>query len=267
MNKSNWFSRGINFCLNYLSRTVWQLFISLSLFLAALAYEFFGSQQADISIDIKSTNFTLGVIGSILALATSISFSFMVFSISQANNRKHDLFYRFKSMLFEFDSFLKDYPATERKVSEAQALSWQLKFIKLSEFPLFDWGDTIKDLTTYLTEAEDYEEDLNLDNKILGYLGFLEETVSEIGLICINQITSQIYVDIVIKILALITLLIVTLISGYLNLGTIQNSVLSCSPVFFASFSCLIFLQVIRCLKMESKEILNFVEWENSEGL
>ncbi len=66
--------------LSILSRLGWQIFISSSLFLGALLNRLFLQQSIDVSIDIKNTTLALGSIGSILALATSVSFAFVVFS-------------------------------------------------------------------------------------------------------------------------------------------------------------------------------------------
>lgn len=121
-----------------LSRLKWQILIASSLFLVALINRLFLQQATDVSVDIRTTTSALGSIGSILALATSVSFAFVVFAMNQANNRKHDLFYKLKAILFDFDRFLKDYSSTEDLIIASQALSWRMKLIKLNEFPLYN---------------------------------------------------------------------------------------------------------------------------------
>ncbi len=249
-----------------LSRTSLQIFLASGLFLLALIYRLFIQQPANVPIDIRATTLALGSIGSILALATSVSFAFVVFFVNQTNSRKHDLFYKFKTSLFDFDRFLKDYPSSERLVSEAQALSWSLKFVKLSKFPLGDWEDRLAELLPHIDKDCDYEEDPNLKNKILGYLGYMEEIVSEIGIMCIRQVIAGIYIKIVIKAFILIGLLLLVLVISYLNLGSIQNVISSVMPVFFATFACLIFLELGWYLYREGNELLDFVHQDNQRS-
>jgi len=251
--------------LSILSRLGWQIFISSSLFLGALLNRLFLQQSIDVSIDIKNTTLALGSIGSILALATSVSFAFVVFSINQLNSRKHDLFYKFKTVLFDFDQFLKEYPATEDLIAESQALSWKLKFIRLNEFPLENWDEILTDLNLYLDEEYNYEEDPNLKNKILGYLGYVEEIISEIGMTCIAQVIAGIYIKIVIKAFSLIGLLLLVFVFSYLNLGSVQNLIASVTPVFFATFACLLFVEIGWYLWREYKNIISFTRNDGEE--
>lgn len=245
------------------ARTDWQIFIASTLCVGALIYRLYEQQLLQAEFDVKATIQTLGSIGSILALATSISFGFVVFFVNQTNSRKHDLFYKLKTSLFDFDRFLKDYPHSQLIVSEAQAISWQLKFVNLNDFPLMDWADRIAGLNSYFDKDCDYEEDPNLNNKILGYLGYFEEIISEIGLMCIRQVIAGIYVKTVIKAFILIGLLLLVLMVSYLNLGRIPNLISSVMPVFFATFACLIFSELGWYLYRESNEMISFTRHED----
>ncbi len=248
-----------------LVRISWQISIATTLCLGALIYRLYSQQFSSIHIDIRATTLTLGSIGSILALATSISFAFVVFFVNQTNSRKHDLFYKFKSSLFDFDRFLKDYPDSEDLINEAQALSWHLKFVKLDDFPLQDWDDKIMSLAQYLDEDCDYEDDPNLKNKVIGYLGYFEDIVNEIGVMCIRQVIAGIFVKTVIKAFFIIGLLLIFMMVSYLDLGLIPNLISSVMPVFFATFACLIFTELGWYLYRESNEMISFTRHDKNE--
>ncbi|MBD2088542.1 hypothetical protein H6F67_01490 [Microcoleus sp. FACHB-1515] len=247
------------------ARTNWQIFIATCLTIGALIYRIL-FQKSYSNLDVRTTTLALGSIGSIIALATSMSFAFVVFFVNQTNSRKHDLFYKFKSSLFDFDRFLKDYPRSQSIVGQAQAVSWELKFIKFSDFPLLDWESRIESLTLFFDKDCDYKDDPNLDNKILGYLGYLEEIVCEIGLMCVRQIIAGVFVRTVIKAFVLIGLLLLVLIISYLNIGAVPNLICSIMPVFFATFACLIFSELGWYLHRESDEMISFVNADQSEA-
>ncbi|PSN18161.1 hypothetical protein C7271_13980 [filamentous cyanobacterium CCP5] len=249
-----------------LSSTIWQFFISWNLFFGILIYRIIFEQNTVLNVDIRSTTPALGTIGSILALTTSVSFAFMIFAITRVSNRKHDLFYRLKSFLFDFDNFLEKTSNQKHVSNKAQELSWELKFLTISDFPIMNWNDKTRDLLNLLESEEDPLEDPNFNNKVLGYLGFIENLISEIGVACISQIVALKHFEVVYKVLALIGLLLLALVSNYLNFGAMPAKVLSVSPVFFASFSSLILLELGWLLHREKMNMLDFVEWNSDRS-
>ena len=249
-----------NRLLNILARAKWQFFISIGLAISVLLYRVGWQDVLHQSHDLKLTAVFLASIGSILALGASVSFGFLVFFLNQTNSRKHDLFYKFKGALFDFDSFLKGLPSNSPVVQESLSLSWKLKFVKFDEFPMRDWEDRLSSLVPHLKSNDDNQDDPNLSNKILGYLGYLEEIVSEIGLMCIRQIIAGVYVNIVIKAFSLIALVLLTLIITYLDLGPHVNLVIGVTPVFFGVLACLLFVEIGWYLYRETDELLVFVD-------
>lgn len=117
----------------------------------------------------------------------------------------------------------------------------------------------------YLSEECSYEDDPNLTNKILGYLGYVEELISEIGVTCIAQAIIGVYIGIVIKAFSLIGALLLVFVFSYLDLGLIQNLIASVTPVFFATFSCLIFVEIGLYLSREYRNILSFVQSDDEQ--
>ncbi len=82
---------------SFFAQTGWQVAIAFVLFLAALvrAYQI---HRAGTSLpDPRQATYVLASIGAVLGLATSVAFGFVVFIVNQANSRKHDLYFRFKT--------------------------------------------------------------------------------------------------------------------------------------------------------------------------
>jgi uncharacterized membrane protein YbhN (UPF0104 family) len=107
---------------SFFAQTGWQVAIAFALFLAALvrAHQI---HRAGASLpDPRQATYVLASIGAVLGLATSVAFGFVIFFVNQANSRKHDLYFKFKTGLFDFDKFLKEYPAGNVVVSESLAL-------------------------------------------------------------------------------------------------------------------------------------------------
>src|SRR5947208_2000909 len=125
--------------VSFLAQTKWQVAISFALFVVALVRAYQLHRAGNALSDPRQATYVLASIGAVLGLATSVAFGFVVFFVNQANTRKHDLYFKFKAGLFEFDKFLKEYPAGIIPVSQSLALSWKLKFLKMSDFPILDW--------------------------------------------------------------------------------------------------------------------------------
>jgi hypothetical protein len=132
---------------SFFAQTKWQVGISFALFLVALLRAYLVHRAGASLPDPRQATYVLASIGAVLGLATSVAFGFVVFFVNHANSRKHDLYFKFKAALFDFDGFLKEYPASNLLVSESLALSWQLKFLKMSDFPILDWTDHLVRVT------------------------------------------------------------------------------------------------------------------------
>jgi len=247
--------------LSALSRSRWQFFIAVSLVIAYLI-----NGQGSYSPDENERRHLLifmAMLGSMLALMTSLSFGFLIQFMNATNNRKHDLFAKLKTELFNFDSFLKDYPSHLPIINECLSFSWELKKIKFDEFPISDWDERLASLEPHIGESRGaYENDRNLENKILGYLVIMEEIVSEIGLMCIKQIISSIHTERVIKgFVCLAGVLVSSLVTFYVSSDN-ALFLLSSVPIFFSVMILLYILELGWNLKRESDEELIFVEKE-----
>jgi len=207
----------------------------------------------------------MAMLGSVLALMTSLSFGFLFQFMNATNNRKHDLFTKFKSELFNFDAFLKDYPQHLEIINESQKLSWNLKTIKFEDFPVLDWEERLKGVLSYIELSKGtYENDRNLENKIIGFLIVTEEIVSDIGLMCIRQIISSAHANRVIKgFTCLAGVLFTAAVTFYVNDPAVLF-ILSSAPLFFVVIVLLYILELGWNLKREADEQLIFLESEEN---
>jgi hypothetical protein len=246
---------------SFFAQTGWQVAIAFALFLAALvrAHQI---HRAGASLpDPRQATYVLASIGAVLGLATSVAFGFVVFIVNQANSRKHDLYFRFKTGLFEFDKFLKEYPEKIILVGKCLELSWRLKSLRITDFPILDWEERLYEATEALEELdENFGGDPNLSNKVLGFLVYLEDIVSEIGILCIRQILAGLHVGTVIKAFVTLGFLLLSLVLSYLFSGSIASAIIGALPVLFATMAALILFEIGWYLYREADELLDFVQ-------
>jgi hypothetical protein len=195
------------------------------------------------------------------------------------NSRKHDLFFRFKTSLFEFDKFLKDYSAEDAIINEALALSWDLKFLKIDDFPLMDWDYRLTGWVGAMDAWNELEgraqdrksaapenDDPNLVNRILGFLGYLENIVNDIGIMCIRQIIAGRFIALVTKALVVLALLLVVLVVCYETGLPWLSPAIVATPVFFVTFAVFMLVEIAYHLHREDRENLSFVAWGNDQA-
>lgn len=246
---------------SFFAQINWQVSISAVLFLVAFLRTYKINRSGASPADPRQAIYALASIGAVLGLATSVAFSFVVFFVNQSNSMKHDLYFKFKTGLFEFDKFLIEYPARIMLVSECFELSWRLKSLKMVDFPILNWADRLIGVTKALEAAEEASsEDPNLSNKVLGFLVHLEDICSEIGTLCIRQMVAGIHVQTVIKAFVTLGLLLLSLVLSYLLSGTIALSIINALPVLFATMAALILFEIGWYLHREVDELLDFVE-------
>lgn len=252
---------------SFFAQTKWQVAISFVLFLVALVRAYQIHRTGASLPDPHQATYVLASIGAVLGLATSVAFGFVVFLVNQASSRKHDLYFKFKAGLFEFDKFLKEYPAGFTLVSESLALSWKLKSLKMSDFPILDWEERLSEVTEALEELDETTcGDPNLSNKVLGFLVYLEDIVSEIGILCIRQILAGVHVETVIKAFVTLGFLLLSLVLSYLISGAIPSAIIGALPVLFATMAALILFEIGWYLHREADELLDFVQKDGASN-
>jgi hypothetical protein len=172
--------------------------------------------------------------GAVAALTISISFAFLAFYLSQTNTRKHDLFYRFKSTLFDFDKFLKDYSLEDELIFTAARTSIELSKLEFGDFPLKGgrWDELVRPLCE-LVDKHDDPANPYLGHHIYCHLGQAETVMNDINLMCIRQALGSTYIRVVLKALAVVGLLVIVLLLTYLPLDPRLIPTLYAAPIFF----------------------------------
>ncbi len=242
-----------------LSQTKYQILISTIVLVIFYILLLLDSNTYKVFIENNNITFYLGIFGSILALSTSISYAYLVYFLNQTNNRKHDLFHRFKSKLFVFDTYLESLPNYEL-IDIMLEFSWNMKKLKQSDFPFYEWKENVENIIKESDNLNEDYEDPNTKNKILGFLLYLEELLDEFNLMCIRQMIAGIFVNIVLKSFLLIASLIMVMLLNYMIKSEIVLFILSGMPVFFGTMVCLVFLQIGRYIHKDSEEMLDFIE-------
>ncbi|MEA2908303.1 MAG: hypothetical protein QOJ15_384 [Bradyrhizobium sp.] len=268
--------------LHRLASTPVQIAIAGTLYAAVCGYHIGRASPGEVAFDTRATAALLTSIATVTALVTTVSFALVVFTLNQVNSRKHDLYFRFKTNLFEFDKFLKDYSPKIPIINEAMALSWEAKFIKIDDFPLMGgWDDRLATWVSAMDAWDEEEaklqdaepalvghEDPNLVNRILGFLGYLEDVANEIGIMCIRQIRAGHFIYLVTKALAILALLLVTLVICYEAAAVPRLApAIAATPVFFVAFAVLMLFEIPYRLYREDRENLSFVMWDDERNV
>lgn len=243
-----------------LTKKRWQLFISLGL-TAAYLLLILQNVQTMSAEEKKTITYSLVSIGGIFALIGSVSFAFVIFQINYVASRKNDLFHKIKGLLFDLDKFLQDYEHLGDIISVTQELSWKFKCLDKNDFPLRDdsWQNYLDKLRPYFEEKRGiYEQDRNLENKILGYLNYLEELIFEINLMFTKEILiSIVFAGVVKKVFVLLSILVLLIgISTFPFSSVLLTLLFKASPVFFGTAASLLLLELAYYLHRESEELL-----------
>ena len=233
----------------------------------------YGQAKGGSTFDIRATASLLGSIGAVTALLASASLAYVIFWMNSANGRKHDLYFRLKAALFDFDKFLRDYSNDDALINRAEAFSYDLKGARLGDFPLRDWEERIAEVVGEINKRGENETaktlkgetDPHIANRILGYLDYFEDLISEIGTMCVMQIITGRHIAMVAKALSLVALLLLVITSNYLGEFTWLRPALYASPVFFSTCAILLLVEVGYQLYREGREQLTFVDWGDSD--
>lgn len=228
-------------------RLHWQLLISLGV---AVATGFYVGQVGKDATVMKLVQpnqalSVLGVIGAILALASSISYGHLIHFISDAKTELHSSYHQFKDQLNQIDdlvnSFSKETPVT-RNVKE---MTYKMKSFRLEDIPFFDeWSDATKPVMKELDRVRKNGSWNTKQRDLVAKMIYCEELLSAIGLASVKQMISKRFLNPVIKSLALLAGIMISGIGIYFLL-TIENTgaFVASIPVFFASFSSLVFVE------------------------
>jgi len=231
------------------SRLRWQLPISLVVSAAAVYTVMSAGKVGATSKLLQPTQVlsVLGVIGALLALASSISYSHLGHFITESKKDLRNSYHQFQSELFEINDLIGTFSEDSPIVKKTHEMTYAMGFLRRDDipFPFFDeWDDWVKPI---MKELGDTSNDGELDpdrQELLVRLIYAEEILNSIGVAHVRQVLSEVVLRPVMKSLALMAGIIISGISVYF-LDGIANAqeVIIAIPVFFATFASLIFIE------------------------
>lgn len=231
------------------SRLRWQLPISLIVSAAAVYTVKSAGEVGATSKLLQPTQIlsVLGVIGALLALASSISYSHLGHFITESKKDLRNSYHQFQSELFEINDLIRAFPEDSRIVKKTHEMTYAMGFLRRDNipFPFFDeWDEWVKPIMKELGNASD---DGKLDperQELLVRLSYAEEILNSIGVAHVRQVISEVVLQPVMKSLALMAGIIISGVSIYFvdGIPNAQKFVIAI-PVFFATFASLIFVE------------------------
>ena len=241
-----------------LTKTYMQILIAIMfsvLVYCKLAYSVISIQN----IEFREVIIILTSVASILALITSITFAFVMSSMNTSNNSVEALFIEFKNFLFKTDDYLESFSSNISIVEEARIISYNLKKIENDDIPLNDWDERLEPFLTALNKTEEFQDNPNLGNKILEYLGHLEYLISEIGILRIKQIITGIFIKTLFKGFALLSLMIISILFLLIYHQDIAVSVMVIFPILFGVLTSLLILEIGWWIKRQENDMMSFI--------
>lgn len=229
------------------SRLHWQLLISLGFSVVTGFYVAKAGKDAAV-MKLAQPNqvlSVLGVIGAILALASSISYGHLIHFISDAKNELHSSYHQFKEQLFELDNLLDSFPKDAPVTRCAKEMTFEMKSFRLEDIPFFDkWDAVAKPVMKELDRVRENGSWSAKHKDLVAHMIYCEELLSAVGLASVKQMISQVFLRPVIKSLALLATIMISGIGIYFLL-TMENTgpFVASIPVFFAIFSALVFVE------------------------
>lgn len=235
--------------LSPLSRLRWQLPISI-LASAAAVYTVTSTDKLEaVSKLLQPTQVlsVLGVIGALLALASSISYTHLGHFISDSKKDLRNSYHRFQNELFEINDLIDSFPESSPVVEKTHEMTYGMGFLRREDipFPFFDeWDDWVEPI---IKELSNDSNDGKLDpdgQELLVRLSYAEEVLNTIGVAHVKQVISEVVLKPVMKSLALMAGIILSGIGVYFVVGVTNAQQFGIAiPVFFATFAALIFVE------------------------
>lgn len=203
----------------------------------------------------------MGVVGGMLALASSVSYAHLTVFVGEAIRRRTDAYNRFRDRLYAFDSFLATKPSHLPLVHEARSFSWDLKKLRLQDVPITDWAERLSEVMRELSNYAGEGDLQNLDLEVMEYLGDLESCLSTIGIASIKQVGATVVAAPVMRSFGLLAVMLVSGIAVFfLSAFPILADLIAVIPVFFTIMAAMLFVHVAWFIRRELDEMLDFVD-------
>jgi len=249
------------------TRLHWQLLISTAA--AAAAYSLlrdphFGDALRDL---LSPTQYVtiLGVLGGIVALASSVAFAHLLAFIAEANVRKREAYHRLHDRLYELDNFVESRAVGDHIGNKLLAFTLDLRRLRFRDFPRTDWSDRLQPFIDDLTPPFPATVDAAFRLGVLVRLNYCEDLVSEIGVASVRQIVAGVVVRPVLKSFAVLAALMISGVAAFFFAALPWSApFVAVLPVFFACLSALLFIEIGYEVHREVGELLDFIESDDS---
>jgi hypothetical protein len=248
--------------LAFLSGAYWQALIAALITAATLLlFHRLGTSKAfPLQITLSDYLTLLGLVGAILALASSIAFGFLLYFISDATNRKFEAYSRLQDSLKDLSSFLNDAAPNTKLATLGRRFSLDLRALRLTDFPLMDWDERIEHIVRECTAAE--KRSPSVSDELMVHLAQCEELVSTIGIMSIKQIVARVEAAPFIKSFVVLAAILISGVGGPFIMQA-SPTVGMAIPVFFCVLTSLVFVEIAWKVYRETNELLDFIEQPN----
>lgn len=201
---------------------------------------------------------TLGVIGGILALASSISYGHLLQFINSGKSEFDESYHMLKQQLFELDIELDNADSEAEWISKARELSFQMKAIRSADLPHSSvWEDLVRPLMEDLTDLRDNDEWEAEHRHLVARLLYCEELLSKLGVASVKIVVASLPRQPVVKSMALLASIVLFGIGGFFLMEASGLSWLAIpTQLFFACFVALLFIETGYWVYRDTQELL-----------
>ncbi len=249
------------FIYQLVTRLKWQTFFTTFITAAFLLIDQYSCVFFNSLVDVGKSDFIsfLGGISSVVALFCSVSFGFVIYFIQMARSERIATYTELKNKLREFDNYLSTVPDSSDK-DICKAAWFELDKLEITDLPQTDYGEEyaayVEALALGLENKEKREFYLNTST----HMGYIEQLLSRIGIISIQQIISKNFVDTLSKGIVLVSFMISVLFLAnlfYLNCTKIYFFAVS---LFVSIMTIFIFFEFLLDMYHYLEEELDFID-------
>ena len=246
--------------LAFLSRTHWQVLVAILVTAATLliARQWRGANTFPPQITLSDYLALLGLVGGILALASSIAFGFLLYFLSDSTNRKAEAYSRLQDSLKDLTSLANVVAPKTKLASAVRTFALELRGLRLKDFPLMDWDERLEEIMHEHAARE--ERSPGSSDELMVRLAQCEELVSTIGIMSIKQIVAGVEAAPFIKSFVILAAILISGVGGPIIIQTSAKMLGMAIPIFFCVLTSLVFVEIAWKVYRETKELLDFVE-------
>lgn len=210
------------------------IFIYVIAFFSKYKINIFFTEQSEFTMYI-------GILSSILALVSTISFGFLLYFIQNTSSDRSRVFSNLKSFIHDFDKYINSIPEQNILILESRKVAEVLVKLRLTDIPEFNrsWGDNLKEVTRILNEGPNYYSE-----KVLFYLQEIETYLNELGIIYVRQVVSELFMRTVIKCFVTLSAMIILLVISLVNYNDLSKYVFFSFGLFFGFLCSLFFIEI-----------------------